>query len=55
MAIFRAGQMIASSIRDYVDNRWLAAELSLTDALTVSTAAAVFAPADQPRMTGLTG
>ena len=28
---------------DYVDNRWLAAELSLTDAVTVPTAVAVFA------------
>ena len=35
--------MPASTMRDYVDNRWLAAELSLADAVTVPTAVAVFA------------
>ena len=29
-------------MRDYVDNRWLAAELTATDAVTVPTAVAVF-------------
>ena len=30
-------------MQDYVDNRWLAADLSLADAVTVPTAVAVFA------------
>ena len=42
MTLYWATQTIASSMRDYVDNRSLAAELSLADAVTVPTAVAVF-------------
>jgi pimeloyl-ACP methyl ester carboxylesterase len=42
VTLYWATQTIASSMRDYVDNRWLAAELSLADAVTVPTAVAVF-------------
>jgi pimeloyl-ACP methyl ester carboxylesterase len=42
VTLYWATQTIASSIRDYVDNRSLAAELSLADAVTVPTAVAVF-------------
>jgi len=42
VTLYWATQTIASSMRDYVDNRWLAAELSLSDAVTVPTAVAVF-------------
>jgi hypothetical protein len=43
VTLYWATQTITSSIRDYVDNRWLEAELSLADAVTVPTAVAVFA------------
>ena len=42
VTLYWATHTIASSIRDYVDNRWLAAELSLADAVTVPAAVAVF-------------
>ena len=42
MTLYWATQTIASSMRDYVDNRSLAAGLSLADAVTVPTAVAVF-------------
>jgi len=42
VTLYWATQTIASSMRDYVDNRSLAAELSLADAVTVPTAVAVF-------------
>ena len=42
VTLYWATQTIASSIRDYADNRWLAAELSLSDAVTVPTAVAIF-------------
>jgi pimeloyl-ACP methyl ester carboxylesterase len=42
VTLYWATQTIASSMRDYIDNRWLAAELSLADAVTVPTAVAVF-------------
>src|SRR5262249_20740425 len=42
VTLYWATQTIASSMRDYVDNRWLAAELSLADVVTVPTAVAVF-------------
>lgn len=34
VTLYWATQTIASSMRDYMDNRWLAAELSLADAVT---------------------
>jgi len=43
VTLYWATQTITSSMRDYVDNRWLAAELGLTDVVTVPTAVAVFA------------
>jgi pimeloyl-ACP methyl ester carboxylesterase len=43
VTLYWATQTITSSMRDYVDNRWLAAELGLTDIVTVPTAVAVFA------------
>ena len=42
MTLYWATQTIASSMRDYADNRRLAAGLSLADAVTVPTAVAVF-------------
>ena len=42
VTLYWATQTIASSIRDYVDNRRLADELSLADAVKVPTAVAVF-------------
>jgi len=42
VTLYWATQTIASSIRDYVDNRRLADELSLADVVTVPTAVAVF-------------
>lgn len=42
VTLYWVTQTIASSMRDYVDNRSLAAELSLADAVTVPTAVAVF-------------
>jgi pimeloyl-ACP methyl ester carboxylesterase len=42
VTLYWVTQTIASSMRDYVDNRWLADELSLADAVTVPTAVAVF-------------
>ncbi|MGN6176508.1 MAG: epoxide hydrolase, partial [Streptosporangiaceae bacterium] len=42
VTLYWASQTIASSIRDYVDNRRLADELSLADMVTVPTAVAVF-------------
>jgi hypothetical protein len=43
VTLYWATQTIGSSMRDYVDNRWLAAELGPADAVTVPTAVAVFA------------
>jgi hypothetical protein len=43
VTLYWATETITSSMRDYVDNRWLAAELGLADAVTVPTAVAVFA------------
>ena len=43
VTLYWATQTIASSMRDYADNRWLAAELGPADAVTVPTAVAVFA------------
>ena len=43
MTLYWATQTIASSMRDYADNRRLAAELGPADAVTVPTAVAVFA------------
>jgi len=43
VTLYWATQAITSSMRDYVDNRWLAAELGLTDVVTVPTAVAAFA------------
>jgi pimeloyl-ACP methyl ester carboxylesterase len=43
VTLYWATQTITSSMRDYVDNRRLAAELGLTDVVTVPTAVAVFA------------
>ena len=43
LTLYWATQTITSSIRDYADNRWLAAELGPADAVTVPTAVAVFA------------
>jgi pimeloyl-ACP methyl ester carboxylesterase len=42
VTLYWATQTIASSMRDYVDNRRLADELSLADVVTVPTAVAVF-------------
>jgi hypothetical protein len=42
VTLYWAAQTIASYIRDYADNRWLAAGLSLADMVTVPTAVAVF-------------
>jgi pimeloyl-ACP methyl ester carboxylesterase len=42
VTLYWATQTITSSMRDYVDNRWLEAELTLADAVTVPTAVAVF-------------
>ena len=42
VTLYWATQTMASSMRDYVDNRSVAAELSLADAVTVPTAVAVF-------------
>ena len=42
VTLYWATQTIASSVRDYVDNRWLAAEVGPADAVTVPTAVAVF-------------
>jgi len=42
VTLYWATQTIASSMRDYVDNRWLAAGLRLSDAVRVPTAVAVF-------------
>ena len=42
VTLYWATETITSSLRDYVDNRWLAAELGPTDAVTVPTAIAVF-------------
>ena len=42
VTLYWATQTIASSMRDYVDNRWLAAGLSRADAVPVPTAVAVF-------------
>ena len=43
VTLYWATQTITSSMRDYVDNRWLAAELGPADTVTVPTAVAVFA------------
>jgi pimeloyl-ACP methyl ester carboxylesterase len=43
VTLYWATQTITSSMRDYVDNRWLAAELGPADIVTVPTAVAVFA------------
>jgi pimeloyl-ACP methyl ester carboxylesterase len=43
VTLYWATETIASSMRDYADNRWLAAELGPADAVTVPTAVAVFA------------
>jgi hypothetical protein len=43
VTLYWATQTITSSMRDYLDNRWPAAELGLTDVVTVPTAVAVFA------------
>jgi pimeloyl-ACP methyl ester carboxylesterase len=43
VTLYWVTQTIESSMRDYVDNRWLAAELGPADAVTVPTAVAVFA------------
>src|SRR6202042_2181837 len=43
VTLYWATQTITSSMRDYVDNRWLAAELGRADTVTVPTAVAVFA------------
>jgi pimeloyl-ACP methyl ester carboxylesterase len=43
VTLYWATQTITSSMRDYVDNRRLAAELALTDIVTVPTAVTVFA------------
>jgi pimeloyl-ACP methyl ester carboxylesterase len=43
LTLYWATQTITSTMRDYVDNRWLAAELGPADAVTVPTAVAVFA------------
>jgi pimeloyl-ACP methyl ester carboxylesterase len=43
VTLYWATQTITSSMRDYVDNRWLAADLGPTDLVTVPTAVAVFA------------
>ena len=43
VTLYWATQTITSSMRDYVDNRWLAAELGPADMVTVPTAVAVFA------------
>ena len=43
VTLYWATQTITSSMRDYVDNRWLAAGLGPTDRVTVPTAVAVFA------------
>jgi pimeloyl-ACP methyl ester carboxylesterase len=42
VTLYWATQTIASSMRDYVDNRQLAAGLSRSDTVTVPTAVAVF-------------
>jgi pimeloyl-ACP methyl ester carboxylesterase len=42
VTLYWATQTITSSMRDYVDNRWLAEELGLSDFVTVPTAVAVF-------------
>jgi pimeloyl-ACP methyl ester carboxylesterase len=42
VTLYWATETITSSLRDYVDNRWLAAELGPADAVTVPTAIAVF-------------
>jgi len=42
LTLYWATQTIASSVRDYADNRWLAGELGPADAVTVPTAVAVF-------------
>jgi pimeloyl-ACP methyl ester carboxylesterase len=43
VTLYWATQTIASSMRDYVDNRWQSAELGPADMVTVPTAVAVFA------------
>jgi pimeloyl-ACP methyl ester carboxylesterase len=43
VTLYWATQTITSSMRDYVDNRWLAAELGPADVVTVPAAVAVFA------------
>ncbi len=43
VTLYWATQTITSSMRDYADNRWLAAELGPADTVTVPTAVAVFA------------
>jgi pimeloyl-ACP methyl ester carboxylesterase len=43
VTLYWATQTITSSMRDYADNRWLAAELGPADVVTVPTAVAVFA------------
>jgi pimeloyl-ACP methyl ester carboxylesterase len=42
VTLYWATETITSSVRDYADNRWLAAELGPADAVTVPTAIAVF-------------
>ena len=43
VTLYWVTQTITSSMRDYADNRWLAAELGPADTVTVPTAVAVFA------------
>lgn len=42
VTVYWVTQTITTSMRDYVDNRWLSAELGSTDVVTVPTAIAVF-------------